>query len=529
MTVSSWLGNRRVRTKLALVAGIALTGLAACALVGGAAVAGAEEDARDLQAVATLTRTAVEADMAHDAVRGDVLRALLATSDDERTGAAADLAEHTAAMNDKLAVFADASAPPAIREAADGVLPVVEDYLTTAEAVLAEAGAGADPRGGATYAAFGTAFTAVEEQLPAVGDALEQYAADAAGAVAQSRRDAHTLLAITAVAAAALLIAVCWVVGRGISRTLGAVRRVTVALAEGDLTVTADVTDGDELGATARDLDTATAGLRQTVDGVSRLVSALSTSAIDLAAVSGQLHSGAAEASGQAGTASAVTEEISRGVQTVAAGAEQMTSSIGEIAASAAQAAETARHATDVAQATHGHVTDLGAASAEIGDVIRLITSVAAQTNLLALNATIEAARAGELGKGFAVVAGEVKELAQQTARATEQITARVGAIQSTTGAATASIEEIQQVIARIGDFTATIASAVEEQTATTLEMSRTVTETARGSEEVGRTVSAVAAVAAQTADAAGTTRTAADGLTALAEELRGLVGQFRH
>ncbi len=185
------------------------------------------------------------------------------------------------------------------------------------------------------------------------------------------------------------------------------------------------------------------------------------------------------------------------------------------------------RQGTVVANRTTGQVAELGAASAEIGDVVRLITSIAEQTNLLALNATIEAARAGELGKGFAVVAGEVKDLAQQTAKATEEITARIGALQASSSTAGQAIGQITEVIQRIGDYTTTIASAVEEQTATTAEPVRgrgCDQQRRRGPHRVRGGRDRV-----HTADAANATQQAATDLTNMATDLTNLVDSFRH
>jgi methyl-accepting chemotaxis protein len=174
-------------------------------------------------------------------------------------------------------------------------------------------------------------------------------------------------------------------------------------------------------------------------------------------------------------------------------------------------------------------VAKLGDSSAEIGNVVKVITSIAEQTNLLALNATIEAARAGEAGKGFAVVANEVKELAQETAKATEDIARRVQAIQGDTTAAVAAIEEISSIVAQISDRQTTIASAVEEQTATTQEMSRSVTEAADGTGQIATNISGVSGAAEATTQALGQTRTAVDELSRMAADLRTTVGRFTY
>ena len=198
-------------------------------------------------------------------------------------------------------------------------------------------------------------------------------------------------------------------------------------------------------------------------------------SAQELTSVSQQMAANAEETAAQANVASAAAEQVSKNVTTVATGAEEMGASIKEIAKNANEAARVATSAVKVAEKTNATVAKLGESSAEIGNVIKVITSIAQQTNLLALNATIEAARAGEAGKGFAVVANEVKELAKQTAKATEDISRKIEAIQADTKGAVEAIAQIGKIINQINDIQNTIASAVEEQTATTGEISRNV------------------------------------------------------
>jgi len=271
------------------------------------------------------------------------------------------------------------------------------------------------------------------------------------------------------------------------------------------------------------------AALQALLKQVTESATVLASAAQELTSVSQQMASNAEETASQANVASAAAEQVSKNVATVSTGTEEMGASIREIAKSAHEAAKVATAAVKVADKTNATVAKLGESSAEIGNVIKVITSIAQQTNLLALNATIEAARAGEAGKGFAVVANEVKELAKQTAKATEDISRKIEAIQGDTKGAVEAIAQIGKIINQINDIQNTIASAVEEQTATTGEISRNVAEAAKGSSEIAHNVTGVAQAARSTTEGASNTKASADELSKIAIELQKLVSQFKY
>jgi methyl-accepting chemotaxis protein len=314
-----------------------------------------------------------------------------------------------------------------------------------------------------------------------------------------------------------------------LSRKVDLLVESVAAAAGGDLTREIPCRGGDAIGQLAEALATLVSSLRTNISAIADNAQTLANASEELGAVSSEMTANAEETSAQANVVSAASEQVSRNVQTVATGAEEMSASIREIAKNANGAAKVAGSAVKITESTSATIHKLGESSSEIGKVIKVITSIAQQTNLLALNATIEAARAGEAGKGFAVVANEVKELAKATARATEEISQKIEAIQGDTRGAIGAIAQISSVITQIDDLQTAIAAAVEEQTATTNEIGRNVSEAAKGTTEIAQNISGVATAARSTSAGSGETQKAAGELARMATTLQGLVGQFRY
>jgi len=387
-------------------------------------------------------------------------------------------------------------------------------------------------------------------------DKINRMVADARNAYQVSARRTM-MIALIAVGIAGVLIS-----GAGLmvsSRIVRPIRRGVAfaqAVAKGDLTSQLDIRQQDEVGELAGALNSMVANLGQMMRTIAENASKLAGASTELTTTATQLATGAEETTAQSTTVAAAAtqmaanlsamaasgEQMSANVRTVSAAVEQMTASIGEVARNAEQAANVADNAARLAEGSNQRIGELGSAADEIGKVIEVIQDIAEQTNLLALNATIEAARAGEAGKGFAVVATEVKELAKQTAHATEDIGKRIQAIQAATSGAVQSIGEIGQVIRNVNEVSRTIAAAVEEQSVTTREIAKNVAhaasasdavsqgvaQSAAASQEITKSIGGVDTAARQTAQGAAATQTAGAGLSTLAGQLQAFVGQFK-
>jgi methyl-accepting chemotaxis protein len=288
------------------------------------------------------------------------------------------------------------------------------------------------------------------------------------------------------------------------------------------------IVKGSAVGSSAQRMEEFLLTIGDAIAGTRIVAAEVQAASESLAQVTEQIRTSAEETSSMASAVSTAADEVSSNVGVVATGSEGMLASIRELSRNANEAARVAKHAVGVAETTNHAVGKLGESSLEIGEVVKVIASIAQQTNLLALNATIEAARAGEAGRGFAVVANEVKELAKETARATDEIGKKIEAIQGDTKAAVTAIEEISAIISQINDISSTIACAVDEQNATTNEIGRNVGEAATGASEIASNIAGVAKAAQDTTSGASNTQKASRALAETASQLETLVGRFK-
>jgi len=383
---------------------------------------------------------------------------------------------------------------------------------------------------------FAAADTSVKGQDRAPTDLLDgvvkslqetsaAHQADTVASASSGRRNIIVGLLLTVVIAGI----VAGILSRKIARPIHTALEIAQTIARGDLTGNEiAITSSDEIGDLSQALNQMKRSLHEMIRSIRGTAEQVAAASGQLSASSQQISASSTETSAQAAVVSQSSQRVNQNLQSVSTGAEEMSSTIQSIASNAHEAATVASKAVQTAQAANITVGKLGDSSAEIGEVIKVITSIAQQTNLLALNATIEAARAGEVGKGFAVVANEVKELAKQTAKATEDISRKISAIQLDTRGAVDAIGTISGVIDQINGISASIATAVEEQSATTNEMTRNVADAATSSGEITRNIDGLAEAARGTSTSAQESQKASNELQEMANRLRDLVSRFK-
>jgi len=464
-------------------------------------------------------------------------QAILGGEDPARREAAKKLADDNWSVIDKDVARLEELAPHWTRQENRDRLAeskrVIPAFREAQDAAIAHAASGerdAVVKAGNDYADRATPINnAIRKSLEEMSDSLEKLLQGDQETLNSATRSMILIMVLTTLVALGIGIFVAIFLSRAIAGATQSVLVQAEAIAAGDLT-------RDDLKIRSRDeLGDLTVAINKMSGSLKRMILAITEHAVQVASASEELNTtsqqitaNSEETSAQADVVSKAAETVSQNLQTVATGAEEMGASIKEIAKNATEAAKVATAAVKVAETTTATVSKLGDSSTEIGQVIKVITSIAQQTNLLALNATIEAARAGEAGKGFAVVANEVKELAKETAKATEDISRKIEAIQTDTKAAVDAIATISGVINQINDISSTIATAVEEQNATTNEMSRNVSEAAHGSGEITANVAGVAEAAQGTTRGATDTQKASQQLLETSTQLRRLIEQFK-
>jgi methyl-accepting chemotaxis protein len=300
-------------------------------------------------------------------------------------------------------------------------------------------------------------------------------------------------------------------------------------VAEGDLSGRLEETTSDELATLVRSMNGICERVGLVIKSLAERVVHLSTSSDELSAVSNQIAAGAEETLNEVMAVSATSEQVSQSASLVAASVEEMSAGIKEVARNASSAKVVATEAVDIAMATNDAFMDLGSSSAEISDVVKLISQIAEQTNLLALNATIEAARAGAAGKGFAVVAQEVKELARQTAQATEGVSIKIQSVQGSVKGSVEAIGRISEIIKRISESQALISASVEKQSLICEDIRVSISQTAQDGAAIAESLAGVADAARSTSEGTHLTREAASELATMADELQRTVEQFRY
>jgi methyl-accepting chemotaxis protein len=535
------LGDVRLRTRLLGGFALTLVGLGVVVLVGAGGMAEQQRGTRAVADYRTSTELAMQVKFRSADFNGwqtmyafDAVRGLADATSDSAPGRSAFLASGRSFVEEL-----DALAASTVTGAEGAVIAETKDlfdqFMELDTSVISGYRDGSPAAVARANKLVAEDEIVIFNQIAAnvdelVGSVREHAEAEVADVTATASAD-RLVMILVGLAAVLVGIGVGLALARSITRPLAALndRLHEIADGDGDLTQRVDEDRRDEIGQVGATFNRFVARLQRLISDVAVSTEQVATAAVKLGPVSEQLASGAEESSMQAEVVRTRAEEVSSIVSAMASSAEEMNAAIGEIAQNASQATQVAQDGVRSAESANATVTSLGQASGEIESIVKMITAIAEQTNLLALNATIEAARAGEMGKGFAVVAGEVKDLAQQTAAATGRIASSTEAIRRGSDDAIRVIMEIGNVVGQINSTQTTIAAAIEEQTATTAEMTRNVGETAAGANEIAANIASVADAARDTSSGAMTTKDTAAALGKASEELRTLVSTFRY
>jgi methyl-accepting chemotaxis protein len=508
---------------LAFVAGVSVTGYWGITSV--------QKTTIEVAATGAAIRNHVEAGMFFDLTRDDTSAVFAKTGQDQKDSLT-NLTVHATVFAQRIAAARDVVTNPALRATLTEENSLTQEYVSAISA-LSHAIAHDPSAAVAASQQCTKAFQQLEEKLSDTGDLLEQSAKqDELRATKTATRATHAMFAICGVSLLILVLGNFTVV-RTVSGSLGRLTQMVRNIAEGDGDVTTRLEaaggfDNDELGEVSQLFNLFMDKLQGILRGVASHTHKLTAASQQLLDASEQITANSRETAAQSNSAARATRQVSENLQSLSTGASEMMSTIQNIASNTSEAAKVAASAVSAAEAANATVAELGQASVEIGMVIKDITTIAQQTNLLALNATIEAARAGEAGRGFAVVANEVKELAKQTAKATEDISRKIAAIQVGTKSAVAAIVTVSAVIAQINNISATIATAIEEQSATTNEMTRNTQEAASGATDISVNIEGAAQAAEGTSSRAQESQKSAQDLASIAEQLNGLMRQFK-
>jgi methyl-accepting chemotaxis protein len=516
-----------IKTRLFGLTIIGLMFVAGVSATGYWGITSVQKTTGEVAATGSAIRNHIEAGVYNDLTRTDT-SAVFTAKGDEQQNKAEEFAQHSKLLEDRIAKARDFAVDPASRSMLDYEKQLSAQYVKAGDSLISAIMHNPSAAPG-LLGPYLQLYKELQGKIEEASDQLGKSAKEAElGATKKAARATNTMFVICGISLLLLLI-VASRITLSITHGLDSFSKQFRQMAEAnDLTSRVDQKRKDEIGELGKYLNLFVEKVHDILTQISQTAQGVSGASADLSATSQQITANSEETSAQADVVSKAAQAVSQNLQTVATGAEEMGVSIKEIAKNATEAARVATSAVKVAETTTATVSKLGDSSTEIGQVIKVITSIAQQTNLLALNATIEAARAGEAGKGFAVVANEVKELAKETAKATEDISRKIEAIQTDTKAAVDAIASISAVINQVNDISSTIATAVEEQNATTNEMSRNVSEAARGSGEITSNIAGVAQAAESTSRGATDTQKASQQLVETSTELRRLVEQFK-